>query len=163
MRCYRTKKVGLASVLEVQSLFFLLKKIGYAPWPNIILSQTLTHLFPILPFQVVERECIGNKLFNILLTGIFLLTLESDSEEWSYRLMAPLTLWAKWSNRTYGQFECDMTWFCFDFVCSYAWCGCCCIVCWRVGTIFMDFICVSSLKHATRKSVNHFNPALHFI
>ena len=35
---------GIASVLDVQS-FFLLKKIGSAPWPNIILSQALHPFF----------------------------------------------------------------------------------------------------------------------
>ena len=35
---------GLASVLDTLSLFFfLLKKIGFAPWPDIILSQTLIY------------------------------------------------------------------------------------------------------------------------
>ena len=31
---------GLASVLDVQSFIFLLKKILYALWPDIMLSQT---------------------------------------------------------------------------------------------------------------------------
>ena len=34
---------GLASVLDTLSLFFLLKKIGFAPWPDIMLSQTLIY------------------------------------------------------------------------------------------------------------------------
>ena len=39
-------------------------------------------------------------------------------------------LWAKSNNRARGQFECDVTWFCFcfDFIRSHAWCGCCSIV-----------------------------------
>ena len=49
---------GVASVLDVQSLFFLLKKIGFAPWTDIMLSQTLIYHWP----------------------EIFLLTLVSDSE-----------------------------------------------------------------------------------
>ena len=32
-------------------LTFLLKKIGFAPWPDTMLSQTLTHLFPMHPFS----------------------------------------------------------------------------------------------------------------
>ena len=42
-------------------------------------------------------------------------------------------LWAKSSNRTRGQFECDGTWlcFCFDFVRAHALCDCRSIVCWR--------------------------------
>ena len=39
---------GLACVLNVQFLllFFVLKKIGFAPWPDIMLSQTLTRNYP---------------------------------------------------------------------------------------------------------------------
>ena len=33
----------LESVMDVQSLFFLLKKIGFAPWLDIRLSQTLIY------------------------------------------------------------------------------------------------------------------------
>ena len=32
---------GVASVLDFQSLFFLLKKIGFSPWPGIMLSETI--------------------------------------------------------------------------------------------------------------------------
>ena len=48
--------------------------------------------------------------------------------------MIPLHyLWAKSINRAPGQFECDVTWFCFclDFVRSHAQFGCCSIVCLR--------------------------------
>ena len=48
---------GLASVLDVQSLF-LLKKIGFAEWQDIMLSQTLIYYWQ----------------------EIFLLTLTSNSE-----------------------------------------------------------------------------------
>ena len=47
--------------------------------------------------------------------------------------MIPLnSLWAKSNNGTCGQFECDVTWFCFGFgfVFLHARCGCCSIVCW---------------------------------
>ena len=39
-------------------------------------------------------------------------------------------LWDKANKRTRGQFECDVTWFCFcfDFVRSKGRCGCCFIV-----------------------------------
>ena len=44
--------------------------------------------------------------------------------------MIPLhLLWAKSNNRTRGQFECDVTFFFFDFVHSHAQCGCCSIAC----------------------------------
>ena len=44
---------------------------------------------------------------------IFLLTLESECIHPS---MIPLhCLWPKSNNRTRGQFECDVTWFCFCF------------------------------------------------
>ena len=32
---------GVASVLDFESLNFLLKQIGFAPWPDIMLSQTI--------------------------------------------------------------------------------------------------------------------------
>ena len=42
MRCYWTWwGRGLASVLDVQSLFFILKRIGFATQPDIMLSQTI--------------------------------------------------------------------------------------------------------------------------
>ena len=34
---------GLASVLDVIFFYFLLKKIGFAPWPDIMLNQTLIY------------------------------------------------------------------------------------------------------------------------
>ena len=38
MRCHRTHEGGgLASVLDVQFLFFLLMKIEFAPWPDIMI------------------------------------------------------------------------------------------------------------------------------
>ena len=44
-------------------------------------------------------------------------------------------LLAKSNNRTRGQFECYVIWFCFsfDFVRSYAQCDCCSIVFWKGG------------------------------
>ena len=46
-------------------------------------------------------------------------------------------LWAKSNNRTRGQFECHVTWFCFcfDFDCSHAQCGCCSIICLRYQVV----------------------------
>ena len=42
MRCYQTEGGGgLASVLDVQSLSFLLKKSGFGPWPDISLTRNL--------------------------------------------------------------------------------------------------------------------------
>ena len=60
------------------------------------------------------------------------LPFDSDIRQKSHPLMIPLhCLWAISSNRTRGQFECDVTWFCFcfDFVRSHARYGCCSIVC----------------------------------
>ena len=63
--------------------------------------------------------------------------IDKKSSFWLWRqsvkpsLMIPLRcLWAKSSNRRRGQFECDVTWFCFciNFVRSHVWCGCCSIV-----------------------------------
>ena len=60
-------------------------------WPGIMLSQNM----------------------NILWQEIFF---NSDVRQWSHPLMIPLhCLWAKSSNRTSGQFECDVTFFCFAF------------------------------------------------
>ena len=62
------------------------------------------------------------------------LPFDSDVRQWGHPLMIPLhCLWAKSNNTTRGQFECDMTsfCFCFDFVCSDTWCGCCSVVCLR--------------------------------
>ena len=62
------------------------------------------------------------------------LRIDSDVRQWSHPLMMPLhCLWAKSNNRAPGQFECDVTWFCFCFVFvrSHARCGCCSIACWR--------------------------------
>ena len=69
---------------------------------------------------------------NILLSRN--LPIDSGVRHWSHPFTIPLhCLWAKSNNRTRGQFECDVTWFCFyfEFVRSHAWCGCCSIVCWR--------------------------------
>ena len=41
----RGRRGGLASVLDVQSLFFLLKKIGFVPWSDIMPSQTLIYIW----------------------------------------------------------------------------------------------------------------------
>ena len=37
----QTRGGGLASVVEVQSLFSLLKKVRFPPWQHIMLSQTI--------------------------------------------------------------------------------------------------------------------------
>ena len=60
---------GLARVLDVQSSYFLLKKIGFTPWPN-MLSQTMCYW-----------------------QEIFFLTLTSDSEailEWYHCIVCRL-------------------------------------------------------------------------
>ena len=66
---------------------------------------------------------------------IFRNLLDSDVRQCSHSLIISLHyLQAKSNNRTCGQFECDVNWFCFcfDFVRSLARCGCCSIVYWRV-------------------------------
>ena len=93
-------------------IFFLLKKIGFAPWPDIMLSQTLTRNLPI----------------------------ESGVRQQSYPLMIPLNSFlAKWNNRTWRDVTIWMWrdlvllgfFYYFDFVHSNARCACCSIVCWR--------------------------------
>ena len=82
----------LASVLEVQYLFFLLKKIGFC-------AITWHHAEPNI---------------SILLSRN--LPFDSDVTQWRHLLIIPLhCLWAKSNNRTRGQFECDVTWFLFLF------------------------------------------------
>ena len=66
---------------------------------------------------------------------IFRNLLDSDVRQCSHSLIISLHyLQAKSNNRTCDQFEYDVNWFCFcfDFVRSLAWCGCCSIVYWRV-------------------------------
>ena len=89
---------------------FLLKKIGFAPWPGIMMSQTLVYYW---------KE-------------IFLI--DSGVRQWSSSLMISFhCLWVKSNNWACGQFECDVNWFSFNFyfVRSHAWCSCHSIVCWR--------------------------------
>ena len=82
--------------------FLLLKKIGFVPWPVIMLSQT---------FIIVKK---------------FSFWLWCQTEKPSFNDTI-----AKSNNVMRGQFECDVTWFCFsfDFVCSRVWCCCCSTVC----------------------------------
>ena len=67
---------------------------------------------------------------NILLTRN--LTFDSYVRQWSHPLITPFhCLWAKSNYRMRGQFECNLTWFCFcfDFIRSHALCGFCSIAC----------------------------------
>ena len=73
---------ALVSVLDVQSLFPLLKEIGFVPWPDFILNQTLVYYWQEIFF------------------------FDSDIRQWSHPSMIPLhCLWAKSNNKTHGQFE----------------------------------------------------------
>ena len=86
----------LASVMDVQSLSFFIKE-------NWICATTRHHAEPNI---------------NILLTRN--LPFDSDFRKWSHPSMIPLhCLWAKSNKRTLGQFESDVTWFCFcSFTCT---------------------------------------------
>ena len=60
------------------------------------------------------------------------LPIDSGVGQWSHSLMIQLhCLWAKSNDRMPGQFECDVTWFCFyfEFIRLHARCSCCSIVC----------------------------------
>ena len=74
----------------------------------------------------------------------------SDVRQWSHPLMIPLhCLWTKSNNRTRGQYECDV-WlgFVFDFVRSYARCGCCSVVCLRFQVVQIKQVdCKMSTKN----------------
>ena len=86
--------MGVASALDVHSLFFIIKR----NW-----------------FCVMTRHDAGSNL-NMLLTRN--LPNDPGDRQWSHPLMILLhCLWAKSNNKTHGQFECDMTWFCFYFDC----------------------------------------------
>ena len=64
-------------------------------------------------------------------------------------------LWTKSNNRARGQFECDVTWFCFwfDFFRSHARFGCCSIVCLRFHVVQIKQV---DCKMST-KNVNNYN------
>ena len=108
MRCYRV--VGGGSECSGRSILILFIK------ENWICAMTRRH---------------AESNINMLLTRNLI---DSDIKQWSHSLMIPLhCLWTKSNNRTRGQFECDVTYFCFcfDFIRSQALCGCCSIVGWR--------------------------------
>ena len=95
---------------------------------------------------------------NMLLIRNF--PFDSDVKQWNYTLISLHYLWAKSnSNRTRGQFECDVTWFCFcfDFVHSRARCDCCSVVCWlqqadcKRSTKNVNFVIF--LDNCTHKSI----------
>ena len=96
---------------------------------------------------------------NILLTRN--LPFESDVREWSHPLMMSLhCFWVKSDNITGGPFEYDVTFFClflFDFVHSYARCGCCSIVCLRFQVAQIKQVdCKMSTKMWTIINKKHF-------
>ena len=104
---------GLTSVQDVQSFFIIIKE-------NWICAVTRHHAEPNI---------------NMLLARN--LPFDSDARQWSHTLMIPLhCLWAKSNNRTRGQFECNVTWFCFcfHFVRSKR-CGCCFLLCLRFQVV----------------------------
>ena len=91
---------GLASVLDVQSLFFLLKKIEFAPWPDIMHNNIIYYWHN-----------------NILLARNLLF--DSDVRQWNHPFMIPLhCLCAKSKNRTRSHFEYNVTlvFFCFGLI-----------------------------------------------
>ena len=130
MRCYwRLGDGGLASVLDAQSLFFLLKKIEFAPWPDIML---IIH-------------------YNKLLARN--LPFDFDVRQWTYSLMIPLhccglnrkkNAWSFWIWRALV----FLLLFWFNFVHSHARCGCCSIfyLCFQVMQIKQAYCKMSTKK-----------------
>ena len=120
-------RVGVTSVLEVQSLFSSITE-------NWICSMTRHDAQPTI---------------NILLTRNF--PFDSDDKQRSHPLMILLhCLWAKSNNRMHGQFECDVTWFCLcsDFVRSHVRCSCSSIVCLHFHVVQMKQVgCKMSTKN----------------
>ena len=80
-------------------LLKLLKKIGFAPWPDIMLSQTLIY------YQRQTVKPSFNDTIVLFLGWI---------EQWNW-----------WSILIWR----DLVLFCFDFVFSHTRCGCCYMVC----------------------------------
>ena len=117
---------GLASVLDIQSFFFIKES-----W-----------------FRAVTRHYAEPNI-NILLPKN--LSFDSDVRHWSHLLMIPLRcLWGESNNRLRGQFECDVIWFCFcfDFVGLHARFACCSIVCLRFHVVQMKQVnCKMSTKN----------------
>ena len=110
-----------------------------------------------------------NILINILLTRN--LPIVSGVRQWSHPLMIPLhCLWAKLNNKTHGQFECDLTWFCFrfDFIRSHARCGCCSSVgwrgwgCWGMGSFKIGRPASREWKHFERRCKGCYD-IVHFV
>ena len=100
-------------MFQTSNFYFLSRKIGFVPCPDVTFSQTC----------IMDKK---NPPFD------------SDIRQWSHPSMIPLHwLWAKLNSRMHGQFECDVIWFCFcfDFVRSHAWCSCCSIVCLRFQAV----------------------------
>ena len=114
MRCYRTKwGEGLASVLDVQSLFFYQRKLD--------LYHARHHAEPNI---------------KILLTRNLLF--DTNVRQWSHPLMIPLHVCGL--KRTIEPVvNLNVTWlvflFCFDFLRSHAQCGCCSIVCLHFSVV----------------------------
>ena len=115
---------GVSRVLDVQSLFFLLKKNGFAPWADIMLltrnlsfdSGVRQWSFPLM----IPLHC----------------------------------FWAKSNNRKRDKCERDVLSFvfCFVFVRSHARCGCCSIVCLRFQVIqIKKFDCKMSTKDVNNR------------
>ena len=98
---------------------------------------------PIFIFFIKENLICSMTRHNVVSNINILLTrnipIDFGVRHWSHSLMTPLhCLCAKSNNRKRGQFECDITWFCFcfDFVRLHGRCGCCSIVClkgWGLG------------------------------
>ena len=118
--------------------FLFLTKIGFVPWPDVMLSQTLIY--------IIDKK-----------SSFWLWC-----RQWSHPLMIQLPcLLAKSNNRTRGQFECDVTWFrfCFNFVCSHARCGCFSVVCLRFQVVQIKQV---DYKMST-KNVSNYKQKIHFV
>ena len=112
--------------MDVQSLYFFIKEKWncVSLFKNTPIEETINSIIEQINFQKTRN-----------------LPIDSSVRQWINPLMIPLHCFgAKSNNRTHGQFEFDVTWFCFwfDFVCSHAWCVCCSIVCWREFQLKLD-------------------------
>ena len=100
---------GVASVLDVQSLFFYKRKLDLRHDP----ASCWTRYFYIIDKKSsfwLWRQTVKSSFNDTI--ALFVGQIEQQNA------------WSVWMSR-------DLVLFCFDFVCSHARCGCCSIVCLR--------------------------------
>ena len=157
-------KILVASVLDNSCFLFLVMYLYHRNYHFMEIRKTSFNNCCILerPYSIwgwanqTRHHAEPNS--NIILARNF--PFESDVRQWSHPWMIQLhCLWAKWKNRTLGQFECDLTWFhfCFDFVPSHTRCGFPSIVCLCFQVVQIKQVeCKTSTKNVNNYKKRHF-------